>query len=72
MQDLAHGSRWGDWRHPDSVIGVWAAASRSKATIREPGGVNGAFGPPVQVSRLGNPLFNEVIVPMGKRTYGTH
>jgi Domain of unknown function (DUF4331) len=67
IQDLAHGSRWGDWRHSDSVIGVWAAASRSKATIREPGGVNGSFGPPVQVSRLGNPLFNEVIVPMGKK-----
>jgi hypothetical protein len=67
MQDLANGSRWGDWRHSDSVIGVWAAASRSKATIREPGGVDGSFGPPVQVSRLGNPLFNEVIVPMGKK-----
>ena len=50
-----------------AVIGVWAAASRSKATIREPAGVTGGFGPPVQVSRLGNPLFNEVIVPMGKK-----
>jgi hypothetical protein len=67
MADLAAGGHWGDWRHSDSVIGVWAAASRSKATIREPGGVNGSFGPPVQVSRLGNPLFNEVIVPMGQK-----
>ena len=67
MQDLAHGSHWGDWRHSDSVIGVWAAAGRAKATIREPGGVFGSFGPPVQVSRLANPLFNEVIVPMGKK-----
>jgi hypothetical protein len=67
IQDLARGSHWGDWHHSDSVIGVWAAASRSKATIREPGGVNGSFGPGVQVSRLGNPLFNEVIVPMGKK-----
>ncbi len=67
MQDLAGGSHWGDWRHPDSVIGVWAAANRSKATIREPGGVSGSFGPGVQVSRLGNPLFNEVINPMGKK-----
>jgi hypothetical protein len=49
------------------VIGVWAAASRAKASIREPGGVTGSFGPPVQVSRLGNPLFNEVIVPMGEK-----
>jgi hypothetical protein len=67
MQDLAHGSHWDDWRHRHSVIGVWAAASRSRATIRKPGGVTGSFGPPVQVSRLGNPLFNEVIVPMGKK-----
>ncbi|MBV9940577.1 MAG: DUF4331 domain-containing protein [Solirubrobacterales bacterium] len=65
--DLTRSSGWHDWHHRNSVIGVWAAASRSKASIREPGGVTGGFGPPVQVSRLGNPLFNEVIVPMGKK-----
>jgi hypothetical protein len=51
-----------------SVIGVWASASRSKATIRgynQPG--SGDTGPWVQISRLANPLFNEVIVPMGKK-----
>ncbi len=51
----------------DAVIGVWAAASRSRSLIREPGGVVAELGGPVQVSRLGNPLFNEVIVPMGKK-----
>ncbi len=51
----------------DAVIGVWAAASRSRSLIREPGGIVEEFGRPVQVSRLGNPLFNEVIVPMGKK-----
>jgi Domain of unknown function (DUF4331) len=66
-RDLARSSGWHDWRRRDSVIGVWAAASRSKASIREPGGITGGFGPAVQVSRLGNPLFNEVIVPMGKK-----
>jgi Domain of unknown function (DUF4331) len=65
--DLMRSQRGHDWRHRDSVIGVWAAASRSKASIREPGGITGSFGPPVQVSRLGNPLFNEVIVPMGQK-----
>lgn len=65
--DLTQSGRWQDWRHQHAVIGVWAAASRSKASIREPGGVTGSFGPPVQVSRLGNPLFNEVIVPMGEK-----
>ncbi len=66
-RDLARSSGWHDWRGRDSVVGVWAAASRSKASIREPGGITGGFGPPVQVSRLGNPLFNEVIVPMGQK-----
>ncbi len=66
-RDLTRSSGGRDWRLRNSVIGVWAAASRSKASIREPGGVTGGFGPAVQVSRLGNPLINEVIVPMGKK-----
>jgi hypothetical protein len=59
---------------PRSVIGVWTAASRRKIEIRGGGGDthpgvfrNQEVGPWVQVSRLGNPLFNEVIVPMGKK-----
>jgi hypothetical protein len=50
-----------------SVVGVWAAASRRRALVREQGGELIEAGPWVQVSRLGNPLFNEVIVPMGKK-----
>ena len=46
------------------TIGVWAAASRRKSLIREPNGKKTESGPMVQVSRLGNPLFNELIVPM--------
>ena len=49
-----------------AVIGVWAAAKRRRAVVREPGFAFEA-GPWVQVSRLGNPLFNEVIVPMGDK-----
>jgi hypothetical protein len=45
---------------------VWASASRRRATVLEPGGSAG-MGDWVQVSRLGNPLFNEVIVPMGDK-----
>ncbi len=51
----------------DSVIGVWGAASRQRALIREIGAMTIETGTWVQVSRLGNPLFNEVIVPMGKK-----
>jgi Domain of unknown function (DUF4331) len=51
-----------------SVIGVWAAASRRRAVIREAGkGTSHQTGPWVQVSRLGNPLVNEVIIPMGEK-----
>jgi hypothetical protein len=54
---------------PRAVIGVWAAAYRRKATIRQPGKNPVESGPWVQVSRLGNPLFNEVIVPMGDKDH---
>ena len=53
---------------PKAVIGVWAAAYRRKVTMR--GAADGedvGTGPWVQVSRLGNPLFNEVIVPMAHK-----
>src|SRR5581483_307868 len=32
-------------------------------------GVNVASGPFVQVSRLGNPLFNEVLIPLAQKDY---
>jgi hypothetical protein len=51
-----------------SVVGVWASASRQAAKVRVPhsGRVEEA-GEWVQVSRLGNPLFNEVLVGMGAK-----
>jgi hypothetical protein len=49
-----------------STIGVYTSASRQKVLIRDDDTDNGV-GPFVQVSRLGNPLFNEVIVPMGRK-----
>lgn len=52
---------------PRSVIGVWASASRQKSAMHEADGLSVNTGPWMQVSRLGNPLFNEVIVPMGHK-----
>ena len=64
---------------PDFVIGVWASASRKRIrTI-----VNSAekpysnsdrgdefnFGDWVQVSRLGMPLTNEAVIPIGKKDF---
>ncbi len=52
--------------HP--VIGVWTTASRQKARVfdADQGDYVNA-GPFVQVSRLGNPLVNEVLIPMGAK-----
>jgi hypothetical protein len=53
-----------------SVIGVWTTASRQKARVLNPTtGTAIESGPWVQVSRLGNPLVNEVVVPMSKKDY---
>ncbi|NYG06121.1 hypothetical protein BJ986_000608 [Phycicoccus badiiscoriae] len=53
---------------PGSVIGVWATASRQKSRIWDAErGSHSWRGPYSQVSRLGNPLFNEVITPMAKK-----
>jgi hypothetical protein len=52
-----------------SVIGVWTTASRQKARVLKAGGTEASSGPYVQVSRLGNPLVNEVVVPMSKKDY---
>ena len=53
---------------PDFVIGVWASASRpSVSTLSTDGTKPTVSGPFVQVSRLGMPLTNEVIIPIGEK-----
>ena len=50
---------------PDYVIGVWASASRQMIkTLYDEGDV-GHDGKYVQVSRLGMPLTNEAVIPIG-------
>ncbi len=52
--------------HP--TIGVWTTASRQKVRLWDDfKGENVASGPFRQVSRLGNPLVNEVLIPLGKK-----
>ncbi len=51
----------------NGTIGIYASASRPKITIRREDGTIDANGKWVQVSRLGNPLINEVIIPLGKK-----
>jgi len=51
-----------------SSVGVWTTASRRKARVlTSAGGAGTETGPYVQVSRLGNPLFNEVLVPLAQK-----
>jgi Domain of unknown function (DUF4331) len=55
-----------------AVLGVWSAASRRKVRMIDAAkDEKPQSGPWVQVSRLGNPLFNEVLVPSASRTRGT-
>jgi len=48
---------------------VWTSASRQRVRVSDEGSGFLHTGPFAQVSRLGNPLFNEVIVPLGKKDY---
>ena len=60
------GSTPSDPMSATSVIGVWSAASRRKMRMIDTANdERSEAGPWVQVSRLGNPLFNEVIIPLG-------
>lgn len=51
----------------DAVIGVWTTAARQKARIHGDDGSWSASGPFAQVSRLGNPLVNELIIGIGAK-----
>ncbi len=51
----------------DFVIGVWASASRPQIRTLEAGGGMTYSGDWVQVSRLGMPLTNEAVIPIGAK-----
>jgi hypothetical protein len=53
---------------PNYVIGVWASASRPEiTTLNATGGAATHSGNWIQVSRLGMPLTNEAIIPIGSK-----
>ncbi len=52
------------------VIGVWTSASRRRVRVSEGPGKKPTFsGPFDTVSRLGMPLVNEVLIPMGLKDF---
>jgi hypothetical protein len=69
----AKGSTPTDASKSSSVIGVWTTASRRHIGFfgghRHDNDFGKGAGPFAQVSRLGNPLFNEVLVPMENKDY---
>ncbi len=53
---------------PNFVIGVWASASRpTTRTLSTTGGSPADGGTYVQVSRIGMPLTNEAVIPIGSK-----
>src|SRR5207247_6890578 len=54
---------------PTAVIGVYASASRKRVRILSDDGKDKQEAGWVQVSRLGEPLINEVIIPLGKKDF---
>jgi hypothetical protein len=52
-----------------STIGIYASAERPKVRILRADGRQRHVGPFVQVSRLGEPLINEVLIPLGQKDF---
>lgn len=53
----------------DFVIGVWASASRQTTRTLNGDGTESYTGSWVQVSRLGMPLTNEAVIPVGQKDF---
>jgi hypothetical protein len=56
-----------DASDPNAIIGVYASASRQQTTVLKDNGRDNVYGDWIQVSRLGHPLINEVIIPLGRK-----
>ena len=62
---VAGGTLPADLNAPNAVIGVWATASRSRVTVLSTGSIRRqTLGGLTQVSRLGMPLVNEVVMSL--------
>jgi hypothetical protein len=54
---------------PNTTIGIYASASRQKETVLRKDGTRDSHGDFVQVSRLGEPLINEVVIPLAQKDF---
>jgi Domain of unknown function (DUF4331) len=67
------GKQVADMKSGNAVVGVWATTERKRGSVLASSAPRGSKRGKrshdgwVQVSRLGNPLINEVIIPIGKK-----
>ena len=54
---------------PNEHVGIYASASRQKESVLRDDGTKDGHGPVGPGSRLGNPLINEVVIPLGDKDY---
>ncbi|MDB6078899.1 MAG: hypothetical protein JWO82_2646 [Akkermansiaceae bacterium] len=70
LTDLPSVAYTGALQPASTGVGVYASVSRPRNTLRRPTGEDVSSGPYVQVNRLANPLFNEMLVAaVDKDTY---
>jgi len=66
IQDLTrNGAAVADSLAANAVVGVFSTASRRGTRVIQGNGTRNTEGPWRQISRLGSPLINEVVVPLG-------
>jgi len=53
--------------HPAATIGAWGTTSRPGVTVRRSGRPDQSSGGWKQVQRMGNPLFNELLIGTGSK-----
>jgi hypothetical protein len=61
------GKQVADMKSGNAVVGVWSTTERKRMSVLGLAARKGKRAHWVQVSRLGNPLINEVIVPIGQK-----
>ena len=55
--------------NPNAVIGLYASTSRQKFKVLSKVGVSVSAGPFQQVSRMANPLINELVIPTAQKDF---
>jgi uncharacterized protein DUF4331 len=69
IKDLTKGRAVYKADDPKATIGIYAANYRQRDLTISTNGTRTASGPWVQVSRMANPLINEVVIPIGLKDY---